>query len=520
MKRLFLNGIISRMKNFYKVLGIKSAASNEEIKTSYRRLAKIYHPDVNPGNKAAESRFTDINEAYETLMDSAKKEEYDKVLMAAIIQKTSGGYASSASGASSANFASGGYSGGGYSGGGYSGGFNGAYSGFSSNGYGYNQNPGANSQNVYASFTPTQINSIKSESYKTGYNAGFMEAQKVSANENALLKKQLSDTIEKLSKATENAKTLNEEVRKTHLNKREEAAFTKRQAETLLKEEGELKVKLSEQDDQIKKFKAQVEYLLSQRAAEQTKVSAYEKELALMMEENLQLKDNLTDWEEYQSKENLVSDFERIKYDWELKLKEDKKKAKKTHYGTLGVLIWAYADEIKESYTKLVKRYAKKAETDEKTRQKLYELNAAYKVLSDEDARAKYDLSLDVTAEDVEAERIKKLEYDEVVGKMEKDVLEDEFIKYVEELKYSADTGDADAQNTLGELYYFGDELDKDLKSAIYWFKEAAKQRHPEGLYNLGNCFLTGEGVEKDIVKGNGFIKQAKSLGFNVEKVK
>ncbi len=65
-------------KDYYKVLGIKRDASESEVKQAYRKLARKHHPDVNPGDKTAESKFKEINEAYEVLSDKEKRKKYDQ----------------------------------------------------------------------------------------------------------------------------------------------------------------------------------------------------------------------------------------------------------------------------------------------------------------------------------------------------------------------------------------------------------------------------------------------------------
>ena len=65
------------MKDLYEVLGIERGSTEKEIKTAYRRLARRYHPDVNPGNPEAEQRFKEIQAAYSLLSDKEKRRQYD-----------------------------------------------------------------------------------------------------------------------------------------------------------------------------------------------------------------------------------------------------------------------------------------------------------------------------------------------------------------------------------------------------------------------------------------------------------
>jgi curved DNA-binding protein len=66
-------------KDYYKILGVSKNASEKEIKSAYRKLARKYHPDVNQNNKSAEERFKEINEAYEVLGDAQNRSKYDKL---------------------------------------------------------------------------------------------------------------------------------------------------------------------------------------------------------------------------------------------------------------------------------------------------------------------------------------------------------------------------------------------------------------------------------------------------------
>ena len=68
------------MKDYYSILGLTKTATTVEIKTTFRKLARQYHPDLNPGDQKAEARFKEINEAYEVLRDAQTRQKYHDTL--------------------------------------------------------------------------------------------------------------------------------------------------------------------------------------------------------------------------------------------------------------------------------------------------------------------------------------------------------------------------------------------------------------------------------------------------------
>ena len=82
---------MSEKRDYYEVLGIQKGASEAEIKSAYRKLAKKYHPDLNPDNPEAEAKFKEINEANDVLSDPDKRARYDQFGHAGVDPSYAGG---------------------------------------------------------------------------------------------------------------------------------------------------------------------------------------------------------------------------------------------------------------------------------------------------------------------------------------------------------------------------------------------------------------------------------------------
>ena len=78
-------------RDYYEVLGVDKSSDEQTIKKAYRKLAKQYHPDMNPGDQEAEKKFKEINEAYAVLSDSEKKARYDQYGHAGVDPNMGGG---------------------------------------------------------------------------------------------------------------------------------------------------------------------------------------------------------------------------------------------------------------------------------------------------------------------------------------------------------------------------------------------------------------------------------------------
>ncbi len=259
------------------------------------------------------------------------------------------------------------------------------------------------------------------------------------------------------------------------------------------------------------KNKSQIQLQQEKRRQMQEEIDELNRQLGSLTSEVDALRSENEQWQQYAKSEQFLSDAERKIDEWSKKTQADRRLAKPTLYGTLGVLIWATADEIEEAYGKLVKRYSGK--TDETIVAKLEKVEEAHDILSDPEKRADYNMSIDISPERIADERRLIAENESLMEEYRNSLAGKEFWAHYDDINAAALAGDAVAQNTLGEMFYYGDEIERDLEQAVFWFKEAAKQKHPDAMFNLGICFVNGEGIEKNKTTGEGFIRQAVKLG-------
>lgn len=499
------------MKNYYRILNVGTDASDEEIKKSYYALAKRYHPDHNKGDRAAARRFDDVREAYTILSDPEAREEYDRKL-----EKETNSRITAAD-------------------------LNDIDSMIARRNFTNEQQLReiqfrAQVQAQAQAQIRAQSKQIHDKAYKEGYERGLKEGStladkdmmrvnedmKAILAENEIYKKrsheysgdrsdleqelferdrELAQSHDKIAELEEQLKWLRTasqgndallgEIDAAH-NKGESLAQKIASPASLLAslppEQQERRLRMKEEVDELCK-----------------KIDALETELGKMAEQRKQ-KLNLTD------NEKILSGMENRAQAWAKKVKEDERLAKTTLYGSLGVLIWATDEEVRTAYTRLRNYYAGKNTTEGAA--KVKSIDSAYAILSDPVKRRRYNASIGCPEERIELERRLIHENASVQQQYRSQFAANDFWGYFDQLSALALSGDADAQNALGELYMRGERLSRDPEQAAYWFREAFEQKHPAAIYNLGQCYISGEGIARNTVIGQSLLRQAGNLGY------
>ncbi|MDE5593702.1 MAG: DnaJ domain-containing protein [Clostridiales bacterium] len=549
------------MKNYYQILGVKPTATEAEIKSSYRVLAKKYHPDVNPDDASAASKFADINEANAVLSDPQSRAEYDAKLREAntphpsqeeIIARQRAQAQEAARQAAFRNM-------------------------------NMNMNMGGRHDSVtmarmraqaQANMAQAQMQALVNQAYQQGVAEARAQAdaeiKKLKAalatavaenkkikplqdseaelkrklrdaeddrrdleqelfnrdRENTLANTRIKELEEALNEqggnAAKRARNENSELKaeldkakKTIKELEREKSAIQAEKEKIEKEKSDLSDNVSKLERDNKQYdlknSAQIRLQQDKRRQLQDEIDALNKKIEELTAEVETLRAENEQWQQYAKSEEFLSDTEKRIEAWTKKTNADKRLAKPTLYGDLGVLIWATDEEIEETYNKLYKRYAGKS--GDAIVAKLQKVQAAYDVLGDREKRKEYNASINITEERIEAERKLIAENEKIMEEYRSQLANKEFWMKFDELTAAAMEGDAESQYTLGTLYYSGEDIDIDYDQAYFWFKEAAKQKHADAMYYLGLCYLNGHGTEKNETNGQGFIRQAAKLG-------
>lgn len=485
------------MKNYYSILNVSTNATDVQIKTAYRTLAKRYHPDVNPGNNEVARKFADINEAYDVLSDEQKRTQYNAQLQNTFRRPV------------------------------------GSFADVHTQTRVLTQMQEQIQAQVQTQ-VQAQLTGVRDRAYQNGYERGYKDGEiltKRAAAVNAEKEKQkLSETRKSCreleqelferdralaqvnERLTDSENQLqwfrrviggNNEHMRNYLQDQTEDAENRVQA--LLQKISRLQQDPfatenmpSTQYEKQKQFKAQIISLNKHIADLTEKLTVWENELELQKKSE-------------QSKHSLSSVKEKAEA-WSKKLNADRRLAKPTYYGTLGVLIWATPQEIDKQFNAMEQLFGDKK--DAKSVEKMESIKSAYAVLIDPERRRDYNKLIGITEERIRKERMLAAENEHIQEEYRKKVAAREFWQYFDELSSLALSGDADAQNALGELYINGQYVEQDYTQAVYWFREAFLQKHPAAMYRLALCYAGGNGVHRNKSIGAALLRQSANLGY------
>lgn len=270
--------------------------------------------------------------------------------------------------------------------------------------------------------------------------------------------------------------------------------------------------RLSEQQQKnIREISAKLDDAEAEKKSLENKVAQLQTRIADQQELDREIAREMSEFEQFKSTMS-EADEHRLVGDWEAKVRADIMLFKDTLYGALGVPYYAHLDEIERSAQRLLDLYTLREGDDRYDR--IATVEHARDILCDPEKRAAYNRQIGLNASEISAALKAKACYEEIIRKLGREKASREFWSQFDDMARDAQTGDAAAQNKLGEAYYDGVDVPADPQQAVFWFKEAAKQLYPAALFNMGMCLLNGYGVERDEMRGRGFVKKAALVGY------
>lgn len=502
------------MKDLYKILNLNAAASDDAVKSNYRTLAKRYHPDLNPGNATAAKRFAEINEAYDILSDAQKRAAYDAEVRAEAAKARARAQAQAYARQQSA--------------------YQTARPGVRTN-----AQPKASGYNaVYEAQLQADANAVLKSVYDNGYKEGYAAGHKSASaqstklnaayarlgQENAALKKSAASFKNDRSELENELFDRDREIARGHAKIKEleaqlqwmrRASVTSTGASPAAKHASTSKERVQNLKRSLAKFggmaaKTEDTTVLAQnerRKEIDERLLKLDKELAAITNEIKEMDDRNERRHNTEEANRMLSSMETNAKQWAEKTFEDQKLASGTLYGALGVLIWATDKQIEQAFDKLMDHI-----TDDDAKQTV---QRAYAVLYNHKSRAEYNKSIGITDERIEKERALIKQNEAAQEKYRSKLAAKEFWARFDELSSLALAGDAEAQNLLGEMYYKGDTLERDITHAVYWFREAYANKLPAAMYNLGICYQNGDGVHKNAAIATALFRQASLRGYD-----
>lgn len=505
------------MKNYYKILNVKQTATDEEIKTSYRQLAKRFHPDVNPGNTEAARKFADINEAYGILSDPTRRASFDTQLRQEAVKAQARAAAQARSRATS----------------------------YTRNGQQIVMTETQLAAQIQAQVqyqVQSQLTAVRNSAYKEGYNSGYVAGYNSTAKNISALNGKLALLAHENDRLKKNAETdksdragleqelfdrdriLAQNSDKIHILETQ-LQWMRRATDSVSADPlgmaasdiGERAARLAremERDDADTEIPADDSALVQHTRRKHIKEELDELDSTLkrLTAELAEIDANNTRKKKLAEIEQFLSTAETHAADWAKKLRADRRLAKPTLYGTLGVLVWATDEEITSAYEKLNAKYRDK--TDAASVARLQKIRDAYAVIGNPKRRSEYNAEIGCTDARIEHERKLIRENAALQERYRSSLAGKAWWVRFDELSTLALAGDADAQNALGELYYNGRNIEKDPEQAVYWFREAfLHSHHPDATFNLGLCYLNGDGVYPNKAIANSLFRQAEILG-------